>query len=405
MINPIKYKGNELKYLEKVLLSESWSSTGGPWNKTLEEKFSKVIGTKYAVAFNSGTSTLHAALEAAGVGYGDEVIIPSFTVMMNTTSVLHANAIPVYADINPETFTIDPLDIEKRITDKTKAIVVVSIYGLSPDMDSIMEIANKNNLIVIEDNAQAFMSSYKGRNLGTIGHMASYSFENTKHLSCGEGGMIVTDNDYYAEMTRKIGGHGFKNLKAKEGRVRLRSDIFQDPDYKRHDELGWNYRLSEFSAAIVIAQLERAEELIGMRKKNAELFIEVMNETNFMTPQLTPKDYVNTYYTLGAIYTGYEKYGVKWKDFRKMYVDEGGDGIYGAWSVPYLEPMMADRKYVKRCPPIYKDLYYKKGLCPVAEKIQPLIMQFKTNYRDIDIVRERVDILKNVIRKIENGQG
>ena len=324
MINPIKYKGNELKYLEKVLQSEEWSSTCGSWNKILEKKFSQKIGTKYAVSFNSGTSTLHAALEASGVGYGDEVIIPAFTVMMNTNSVIHANAIPVYADISPDTFTINPLDIEKKITSKTKAIVVVSIYGLSPDMDAIMDVANRHNLVVIEDNAQSFMSTYKGRNLGTIGHMASYSFENTKHLSCGEGGMIVTDNEYYAEMARKIGGHGFKNLRAEEGRVRLRENVFQNPHYKRHDELGWNYRLSEFGAAIIIAQLEKAEDLVNMRIQNAKLFIDIMKESDFLTPQLTPSDYKNTYYTLGVIYDGYEKYGVKWEDFRKMYIDEGG---------------------------------------------------------------------------------
>ena len=397
MINPIKYRGNELEYLKKVLQSEDWSSTSGSWNKVLEEKFSKFIGTKYAVSFNSGTSTLHASLEAVGVGYGDEVIVPAFTVMMNTTSVMHANAIPVYADINPHTFTIDPEDIKRKITLKTKVIVVVSIYGLSPDMDAIMEIANKYNLIVIEDNAQAFMSTYKGRNLGTIGHIASYSFENTKHLTCGEGGMIVTDNEHYAEMARKIGGHGFKNLRAEEGRIRLRGDVFQNPHYKRHDELGWNYRLPEFNAAIVVAQLERAKELVGMRQQVSKFFIDVMKETDFLVPQVTPEGYVNTYYTLGVIYKGYEKHAIKWQDFRRKYIDSGGDGIYGAWSVPYLEPMMVDRKYVKRCPPVYENIYYEEGLCPVAEKIQPLIMQFKTNYRDLELAKEKADVLKNIL--------
>ena len=225
--NPIKYLGNELKYITKVLEGESWSATGGSWTIALERAFAKKIGTKYAVAFNSGTSTLHAALEAVGVGAGDEVISPAITVIMDTTATMHANAVPVFADVNPKTFTMDPEDLARKITPKTKAIITVAIYGLSPDMDPIMEIAKQHHIPVIEDNAQAVLSYYpKGRMLGTIGDMASFSFENTKHISCGEGGMIVTDNEAYAEMVRKIGGHGFKNLKADEGRIRLNQDVF-----------------------------------------------------------------------------------------------------------------------------------------------------------------------------------
>src|SRR3990167_10825882 len=135
--NPSKYLGNELEYLRKVLEGESWSSTAGSWTINLERTFAKKYGARYAVAFNSGTSTLHAALEAAGVGPGDEVISPAITVIMNTTATIHANAIPVYCDIDPDTFNMDPKDLEKRITPKTKAIITVAIYGLPCDMDPI----------------------------------------------------------------------------------------------------------------------------------------------------------------------------------------------------------------------------------------------------------------------------
>ena len=400
--NPSKYLGNELKYLEMVLQAESWSATGGNWNQALEQAFAKKFGVRYAVALNSGTSTLHAALEAAGVGPGDEVISPAITVIMDTTATIHANAVPVYADIDPQTFTIDPKDIEKKITSRTKAIIPVSIYGLPPDMDPIMGIAKKYNLIVIEDNAQCFLSTYKGKLAGTIGHMASYSFENTKHISCGEGGMIITNNEKYAEMVRKIGGHGFKNLKAGEGRIRLNQDVFQNPNYKRHDEIGWNYRLPEFNAAVALAQLERIDELVEMRVKSARLFIEVMSECDYLIPQKVPQGYTNSYYTLGVIYEGEKSIGIKWEDFRKEYIKNGGDGIYGAWSVPYLEPVMVERKYVKRYPEIYSNIDYKKGLCPVAECVQPKIMQFKTNYRDIKLAEEKANILHKVIKKLKN---
>ncbi|MDR2409544.1 MAG: DegT/DnrJ/EryC1/StrS family aminotransferase [Bacteroidales bacterium] len=398
--NPSKYLGSELEYLRKVLDGESWSATGGGWANGLEKAFAQKIGARYGIAFNSGTSTLHAALEAAGVGPGDEVISPAITVIMDSTATFHANAIPVYCDVLPDTFTMDPVDLERKITTRTKAIIPVAIYGLPCDMDAIMSIAQKHNLIVIEDDAQAVLSEYKGKTLGTVGHMASFSFENTKHISCGEGGMILTDNEKYAEAVRKIGGHGFKNLKAEEGRVRLNADIFQSPDYKRHDVLGWNYRLSEFNAAVAYAQLERVDELVNLRIQSANIFIDVMKECDYLIPQVQPEGYMNSYYTLGVVYRGDESIGVSWQDFRKEYIEAGGDGIYGAWSVPYLEPMIANRRFVSRCPEIYKSVRYTKGLCPVAEEIQTKIMQFKTNYRDLELAKVKAQVLKNLIKKL-----
>ena len=400
--NPSKYLGNEEGYIKKVLNSESWSATSGSWNQNLEKEFAKKFQRKYGVALNSGTSTLHAALEAAGVGPGDEVISPAITVIMDTTATLHANAIPVYCDVDPDTFNMDPRDLEKKITPKTKAIITVAIYGLPCDMDPIMEIAKKHNLVVIEDNAQCFLSTYKGRLAGTMGQMASYSFENTKHISCGEGGIVICDDEKLAEMVRKVGGHGFKNLKAEEGRIRLNAEVFQNPNYKRHDELGWNYRLTEFQAAIALAQLERLEELVKLRVDSAKIFMDVMTkECDYLIPQKTPEGYTNSYYTLGVKYLGQEKIGVSWEDFRKAYVENGGDGFYGAWSVPYLEPVIAEKKYVKRYPEIYSSLEYKQGLCPVAESIQPKLMQFKTNYRDLELAKVKVEALRKTIQQFK----
>ncbi|HPN30903.1 MAG TPA: DegT/DnrJ/EryC1/StrS family aminotransferase [bacterium] len=397
--NPSKYLGNEYEYLKKVLESENWSATAGSWNHILEEKFAEKFGVKYAVAMNSGTSTLHSALEACGVLPGDEVISPALSVIMNTTATIHTNAIPVYCDINPKDFTIDPEDFKRKITPKTKAVMTVSIYGLPPEMDKIISIAKQNNIAVIEDNAQCFLSRYKNKLAGTFGDMASYSFENTKHISCGEGGILITDNEQLAERSRKIGGHGFKHLSAVEGRVRLRKDAFQNPQYKRHDTIGWNYRLPEFNAAVALAQLERIEELVDLRVKSAKLFIDVMKSCDYLIPQYTAQDRTNSYYTLGVVYNGDASIEVSWEDFRKSYIEAGGDGVYGAWSVPYLEPVIADRKFISRYPEIYKNIKYEKGLCPVAESIQPKIMQFKTNYRDLNLAELKADILYKTIKK------
>lgn len=397
--NPSKYLGNELEYLEKVLEGESWSATGGSWTIGLEQAFSKRIGTKYGVAFNSGTSTLHAALEAVGVGAGDEVISPALTVIMDSTATIHANAIPVYCDVDEETFNLDANKLEALITPKTKAIIAVALYGLSPDYDRIIEIARKHNIAVIEDNAQAVLSTYKGRVLGTIGDIASFSFENTKHISCGEGGMILTDNEEYAERCRKLGGHGFKNLRAEDGRVRLNADMFQNPAYKRHDSLGWNYRMPEFTAAVAYAQLERVDELVQLRKDSAKIFIDAIGDCDFLIPQKTPELCENTYYSLGVRYLGEEILGVSWTDFRKKYVEMGGDGYYGAWSVPYLEPVISERVFAERLPYIYENVEYHEGLCPVAEKIQKQIMQIKTNYRDLELAKQKADILSKLINE------
>tara|TARA_A100001011_G_C14261851_1_gene822811 strand:- start:654 stop:1865 length:1212 start_codon:yes stop_codon:yes gene_type:complete len=401
MKNPIKYLGNELEYLGKVLNSESWSSTSGSWVKTLEKSFAEKFGVKYAIAANSGTSTLHAALEALDIMPGDEVIVPPLTVVMSTTSVIHANAVPVYADVDRYTFNVDPEDVERKITKKTKAIQAVGIYGLPANLPKLREIANKHKVGLIEDNAECVLSKVRGDKLsGTIGDLSSYSFENTKHISCGEGGMLITDNAEYAEKARKLCGHGFKNLGPSEGRVRLRAEVFQNPDYLRHDTLGWNYRMPEFNAAIALAQLERVEELIDLRVKSANIFLEVMEGYDFFIPQRLPPGYTNSYYTLGVVYEGEIETGVKWSDVRKKYVENGGDGIYSCWATTYSEPVIRDGIYKYRYPEIYKNLELEKSHCPNAEYLQKRIMQFKTNYRDIDLAKEKADIFKKTLKQL-----
>ena len=211
--------------------------------------------------------------------------------------------------------------------------------------------------------------------------------------------MILTDSEEYAEKCRKLGGHGFRNLRAEDGRVRLNQDMFQNPDYRRHDALGWNYRMPEFTAAVAYAQLERVEELVTMRRKSAQIFMDAMEGCGFLLPQTTPEDCVNSYYSLGVRYLGKEMLGVSWQEFRKEYVEMGGDGYYGAWSVPYLEPVISERTFAKRLPAVYENVRYEEGLCPTAEKIQKQIMQIKTNYRDLELAKQKADVLNRLIRK------
>jgi len=395
--NPNKYLGNELDYLRKVLESENWSATGGSWTRSLEQEFCRFTGSTYAVAMNSGTATLHAALEACGVGPGDEVISPALTVIMDTTATLHANAIPIYADVDPKTLNIDVSSVKERITPKTKAILAVSLYGLPCDMSELRSISDAHGIKLIEDNAQCVLAEYKNQPIGSFGDVSSWSFESTKHLSAGEGGMVTTNSAELAEKMRKIGGHGFSNLRASEGRVRLNQDVFQNPEYKRHDSLGYNYRMSEFTAAIALAQLERAQTLVELRVKSANYFLEAVRGSQMLRPQAVPSDRTHTYYTLGLLFDEAEQTGVSWQEFRRKYIEFGGDGIYGAWSVPYLEPLMANGIFRSRNPQVYESVEYSEGLCPIAERLQSKIMQFKTNYRDLNLAEAKADALKRTI--------
>lgn len=409
MPNKGRFIGNELKYVQEVLESDMKSATSGGWNQRLEKMFAKKFNSRYGISHNSGTSALHSCLNAVGVGPGDEVISPALTVMMDVFATIHQNAIPVFADIDPETFNVDPEDIRKKITSRTKAIIVVHLYGLPANMDTIMEISEEKNIPVIEDCAQCYLGECKGHTAGSIGQLSCFSFENSKHISVGEGGIVITDDEILAEKVRKCGGIGFKNLTADEGRIRINEDIFQDPDYKRHDTLGWNYRLPELNAAVAVAQLERLDEIVERRITIANYFRDAIYScdcNSWITPQKVPDGYKNSYWSYSLKYDGDKVMNVSWRKFRNMYIENGGDGFYGAWSIPYLEPVMQKGYYYGKgcpinCPNYEKNISYKKGLCPIAESIQPKIMQFKTNYIDIGLATSKIDALKKTIEKIQ----
>ena len=404
--NPFgKYNGNEIDYVLEYLDSEDLDRKKNPFVQRFEKKFCEILGVKYAIAHNSGTSTLHSCLVAAGVGAGDEVIIPAHTVIMCAFTALHQNAIPVFADIDPDTFNIDPKDIERKITPKTKAIIAVHMHGLPADMNAIMKIARKHNIIVIEDSAQCVLGKINGQVAGTMGDMASWSFETKKHLSIGEGGMVTTNNTELATTIRKNGGIGYKTLAAGQSLRQLLPADFQNPNYKRHDVLGWNYRMNEISAAVGLAQLERVEFLVNRRMEIARLYLEVFNDCNWITPQKTPKNFVNSYWTFTAKYEGQELLNKSWFDFYNLLKGNGGDGFYGGLSVCYEEPVMQNKPFLNSYLPdinIYKDKFnYEKGNCPNAEKVQPKLMQFKTNYRNMYDAKNKIDIIRKTIRQME----
>jgi len=409
--NSWRFQGNEVKYVREVLNSGFGSSTSGNMNQRFERAFADAHKIKYAVTSNSGTSTLHQALMAFGVGPGDEVIVPALTVVMCGYAVIHAGAKPVFADVDPETFLIDPADIERKITPRTKAIMPVHLYGLVCDMEKIMKIAKKHNLFVLEDCAQCFLGrDNKGRISGTIGDVGSFSLENSKHLSTGDGGILITHSELFAERMRKFGGMGFKNIKALNGQVRKNKDTFQDPTYERHDTFGYNYRLPEVAAAVGLAQVERMNFLVKKRMQIASKYLKALKGCNWILPQKTPKGFVNSYYTFAARFEG-ERLGVSWYDFRKKFMEFGGDGIYAAWQLVYNEPIM---KLIDKEGRFFKDLPdqakhfkgYLKGVhCPVAEKLQPKLMQFTANQGIEGDMNKQMNALKKTIQFFEKNHG
>lgn len=221
----------------------------GPRTAKLEEKFTQICNTKFAVATSSGTTALHIALLAHGIGPGDEVITSPFTFLASVTSILFTGASPVFVDIDEETFNIDPHLIEAAITPKTKAILPVHLYGQPCEMDAIMAIAKKHNLVIIEDACQAVGAEYQGQRVGSFG-TGCFSLYATKNLMAGEGGMITTDDETFAQACRMLRNHGMQRR-------------------YYHDSLGYNFRMTDLHAAIGLAQAERLETFNQKRRANA----------------------------------------------------------------------------------------------------------------------------------------
>ncbi len=349
-----------------------------------EEKFCEKFGVDYSVAINSATSGLHAALAAAGVGPGDEVIQPSVTVIMDAYATLYLGATPVFVDINPETWNIDVNEIEKSITEKTKAIIVVSLYGLPVDIDPIMDLSRKHNITVIDDSAETVLSDYKGKYSGTCADIGVFSFEKTKHITSGsEGGMVVTNSKELAEKVRKFGGIGYKNLTATAGRTSLASSVFQNPNYERFDSMGYNYRMNLVTAACGLANFEILDQLIDRRKEIGSMFLKAVDGCSWIKTQKVEDYCEHSYYTFAFLYEHTE---ISWEQFYNTYIEMGGDGFYACWKNPYLEPSLKSK--------------FSIVSCPIAEEYQKKLMCFKTNYRDLGLAQRKVNVLKNLINDI-----
>lgn len=380
----------EKRYVMEALNNEFSTSKNSFFNNKLEATFSKMFHSKYAIGHCNGTATLHVALMACGVGPGDEVIVPALTMSSTSIPVVLCGAVPVFADSDLNTFEISADSIEKCITKKTKAIITVSLYGLAPDYDRISDICKKHNLALIEDNAECFLGKYKGKFVGEFGDFASFSFQASKHITAGEGGILITNNEALADKARRLNCLGYSGISAKQGKI-TRDDI-QDPNYSRHISFGYNYRMSELQAACALGQLERATELVQRRIEVAKLFDKAIQEQNLVRKQAEPEGYENSYWTY-CLVLDTDNPDVDWYRFREIFKKNGGDGYYAAWKLSYNEP--AYQEILQPMPGVWQK--YNERCCPNAEYLQKRLIQLKTNYWNIEDARKQADILKMTI--------
>lgn len=277
-VNEPLLDGNEAKYLQECI-DTGWISSEGPFIRAFEENFAKRMGRKHAIAVCNGTAAIDAAVDALDIGPGDEVILPTFTIISCVTQIARGGAKPVFVDTDPATWNMDVSQIEARITPRTKAILVAHMYGLPTDMDPILEICRKHGLRLIEDAAEMHGQTYNGRPCGSFGDISTFSFYPNKHVTTGEGGMILTDDDAIAETCR-----GLRNL------------CFMPQRRFVHERLGWNLRMTNLQAALGVAQLERLDSFIERKRRMGALYTELLQGIDALELPPARADYADSVY-------------------------------------------------------------------------------------------------------------
>ena len=268
-VNTPLLSGNEKKYINEAI-DTGWISSEGPFVKKFEEQFSSYIGRKNGIAVSNGSAALDIAVKAIGINKGDEVILPTFTIISPAFSIIRQGGIPVLVDSDPITWGMDVAKIEEKITPKTKVILVVHIYGYPVDMDPVIELAKKYKLKIIEDAAEMHGQTYKGKKCGSFGDISIFSFYPNKHITTGEGGMILTDNNDLSEKCKQ-----------------LRNLCFIPPKRFVHKEMGWNYRMTNLQAALGVAQLEQIDQFIKRKREIGSIYNSLLE--NIKNIDLMPK--------------------------------------------------------------------------------------------------------------------
>ena len=374
----------EIEEIRNVLEGVKWNYlTDGEKHIELEDKFAQYIGAKYAISTITGTAALEIALRAAGIGPGDEVIFQAYTCYADAEAVLHLNAVPIFVDIAPETYCMDLVEIEKRITPRTRAIVPIHWAGRPTDMDAIGRIAEKHDLAVVEDACLAHGAEWKGKKVGTFGDLGCFSFGCGKLMEAGEGGMIVTDNQKLAVICDALRNRG----RGKEFR-----------------QIGWNYRLSEILAAVLVAQLERYPYQLKKRNQNGNFLASELNKIEGLgilenDPHITMNAYGHFVFKFYK-----DKFGIEREIFVKALSQEGVPCSSG-WPEPLYKDSVFRSTSLQPCPlkcPLYNSKIDYERICPESEKAfseEAIMLPHRVLLGDRDDIEDIIE----AVRKIKNN--
>ncbi len=398
--------GKEIERVTKVLKSGVLSGFYGSWCdefwggdvvKVFEKAWSDRFNIEHSISMNSATSCLVAAMGAVGIGPGDEVIVPPYTMSATVVAPLAYGGIPVFADIDADTFCLDPNDVLKKITPKTRAIITVNLFGHPSPLDELRELARVNDLYLIEDNAQGPLAEYKNQYAGTLSDIGIFSLNYHKHIHTGEGGVCVTDDDDLALRLKLIRNHG-ENVTEDLGITNL-ANLFC-----------FNFRLTEMSAAVGLSQLENAKEHVNRRIKIGTELTRKIKGLNGLTPPFVSLDAKHVYY-MWALKYDEKKTGVSRDVFSKALVKEGFPNEQGYVKPFYLLPLFQQKIAMgsQGFPfNLNKDIDYSKGICPVAERMheKELILFQPCSYglddKEINLLAETIHKVYNNLSELKN---
>jgi dTDP-4-amino-4,6-dideoxygalactose transaminase len=380
--------------LVRALRSGKWGKLNGEEVAEFERRFAAMHDCKHAIGVVNGTVSLRIALMAAGIKAEEEVIVPPYTFLATATAVVEANAVPVFADIDLETYNLDPIAVEAAITAKTRAIIPVHMAGQPADMDAIMAIAKKHGLVVIEDAAHAHGALYKGRGAGSIGHMGSFSFQSSKNLTSGEGGIITTNDDKLAEACRSIHNCG-----------RIAGGLWYE-----HHVISANYRLGEFQGAILNSQLDRLEEQTKTRDRNGQYLAAKLSKIPGIHPQRRTAETTRHSYHLFLFRIDAKALGAPRAAVLKALAAEGIP-VSGGYAIPlYRQPLFLNNAFGPYLPNANQTLDFGKVSCPNCEKIcgeqgawleQSLFLGTKSDMDDIARAFEKIYEHRNTLGKAQ----
>ena len=365
---------------------------GGTYVKLLESDYAKRFKVRHAVSFNSATTALHAAVVALGIGPGDEVIVPPYTMSASAMAILMNGAVPIFADIDKDTFCIDPASVASRITPRTKAIMVVNLFGQGADFSALLPLAKKHGLAVIEDNAQSPGATWRGADLGTVGDIGIFSLNLHKAIQTGEGGVLVTNNDTYALRAQLCRNHG-------------EAVVDDMPDYSAGPIFGSNYRMTEVVAAMARVQLKRLPFLTKKRVQLAERLHKGLWGIRGLTPAYTHPDNTHVYYRF-AIKVDEKVLGISRDALADAMAAEGFPLSKGYVKPIYLMKLFQERKAFNNTHfPFEKNTYYdgdpdySKGTCPVVERMFDMELTL-TDICQHPYTTKHVDLFLTALKKV-----